>query len=253
MTLLGTQIRETWFHLRLLLRNSYFMQLALTTPLVFLLLRRLASAHTADPTAWMDACTVGMWSTTATAVGLIGFQRFEGTLEHLVMTPRPLSTVLAPMVSACSLLGFVGLPLVIALSYFLDLPIRIEHPMWWACGVLLLTIACASCAFCLSGLFVITRHALVYEPVLIAPAMLLTGVAIAYDRLPLFGKVAGFAFPVTGAVQLLHHGVGAADNGSAIGWAVQSLLAAAAFVLSARVLLRFAESKARQDATLALS
>lgn len=249
-------LREAWFHLRVLLRNSYFLQLSITAPMVFLALRGLVSANSprADDFAWVDAIAAGMWSTTAATVGIIGYQRFQGTLEHLVLTSRRLWTVLGPTVFSCPLLGLLGVPLVYGASYLLGTPPRVDQPLILPLGVALLLIACAACSFCLAGLFIITRHALVYEPLIIAPALLIAGVVISPDRLPAVGQVAGLVFPLTGAMQVLHAAVVSNMSAPEVAmWTTQALSTSGVYILAARMVLHVAEAKALRDGTLTLS
>ncbi|HZE40870.1 MAG TPA: ABC transporter permease [Stackebrandtia sp.] len=244
------------FHLRQLTRNSFFVQLAVTSPVVFLLLRYLvargAHAHI-DATAWVDAVVVGLWTTTTTATGIIGYQRFQGTLEPMLLSPRSPGAVLTPVVVSTALLGTVALPVTLGLVTILHGAPGVSSWPSLLDGFALAVIGCAASATCLAGLFVLTRYALVYESVLLTPVLLLSGAVAASDRLPEWALWLSWGSPLSGAVRVLHAAATGIDHAATGWWTAASLLASAVHLLAARVIMRLALRRARRDGSLALS
>ncbi|QHC64275.1 ABC transporter permease [Rathayibacter festucae] len=249
---LGGVLREGAFHLRLLLRNAYFVQTALIAPVVFVVLR--VQAGRGGPALGVDGAVVGVWTVTAAAVGILGYQRSQGTLEQIALTPRPLGSALAPIPLACVGVGVLSIPAAVVGSWVLGSEFAPHSPALVALGLVLLFAACGTTALLLSGLFVLTPHATVYEPVLVAPVLLLSGAVIDRAQLPVPLQLLGVVDPLTGAVKVLHEGVSGGASGGAVAlWCVQGLLASLLSALLARLILRTALRRARLAGTLALS
>jgi ABC-2 type transport system permease protein len=245
-------IRELVFHVKLLLRNGYFVQTALAAPAVFVILR--AQAGLPSGLLWADGSIVGIWTATATAVGILGYQRAQGTLEQIVLTPRRLGTALAPIALACTALGAVSVPAAIVTSILFGGWPAPSNPLIVLLGIVLAFVACGATALVLSGLFVITRHALVYEPVLIAPVLLLSGVVIARDEFWTPIRLVGYLFPLTGAVEILHSGIEGNSTLPMLAlWFIQVIITSLGLVGIAAWILHVASRRAAQAGTLALS
>ena len=245
-------LREGAFHLRLLLRNAYFVQAALIAPVVFVVLR--VQAGQGGPGLGVDGAVVGVWTVTAAAVGILGYQRSQGTLEQIALTPRPLGSALAPIPLACVGVGVLSIPAAIVASRLLGVRFAPHSPALVALGLVLLFAACGTTALVLSGLFVLTPHATVYEPVLVAPVLLLSGAVIDRAQLPVPLQLLGVVDPLTGAVQVLHAGVSGDASGDVVAlWSAQGLITSLLSLLLARLILRTALRRARLAGTLALS
>jgi ABC-2 type transport system permease protein len=103
--------RMLGFHLRLFAKNSYFGQLLITTTLSAVALQHLAALTSHAPpdgTVWLRAGIVGTWTVCSVAAGLIGYQRFQGTLVHLVLSPLPAGRVFLALVASASVFGLVA-------------------------------------------------------------------------------------------------------------------------------------------------
>lgn len=243
---------EFVFHVRLLLRNGYFVQTALVAPAVFVILRGQVGMRAEH--LWADGAVVGIWTATATAVGILGYQRSQGTLEQIALTPRRLGTALAPIALACTALGVVSLPVALVTPLLFGGRPAMSNPWAGVAGLILVFVACGSTALVLSGLFVITRHALVYEPIIIAPVLLLSGAVIERQALPMLLQRLGELHPLTGAVTFLQAGVSGGVPSTTLAMsAFQVTLTSLLLVGIATWVLRIAERKALRSGTLALS
>ncbi|QRZ61411.1 hypothetical protein [Rothia sp. ZJ932] len=116
-------LRMLAFHTRLFASDSYFVQLMITSTVTILLMQYVASFASHSPesasSAWLRAGLVGTWCTVA--AGLIGFQRFQGTLVHLVFTPTCAGSTLLPLIGSASAFGLLAFPLTGLLAWVLRL------------------------------------------------------------------------------------------------------------------------------------
>lgn len=241
---------ELRFHISQLLRNGYFLQLALIPPVVFVVLRLMT--RTTDTTAiWADGTAAGMWTTSVAAVGIIGYQRAQGTLEYLVRSPRPLAWTLSPLAIGCSILGMLSIPITALIVVFAQGGLYVAQPFSYVLSIALTLVACSVSALCLSGLFVITRHAIVYEPVLVAPILLLSGAVVPFGQLGQPWQSVALLHPLTGAVALLREAT--EDTSFSAFWLGQVSVTAIMLVVIASLILHTADKRVRVEGTLQLS
>lgn len=110
-------LRMLAFHTRLFAGNSYFVQLMITSTVTILLMQYVASFASQSPesasSAWLRAGLVGTWTVCTVAAGLIGFQRFQGTLVHLVFTPTRAGSTLLPLIGSASAFGLLAFRLLV--------------------------------------------------------------------------------------------------------------------------------------------
>jgi ABC-2 type transport system permease protein len=189
------------FHGRQLLRVPFFVHQAFTAPLVFEWLRAIGlegSGTAIRGDLWLLSGVAGMWSTTTLAVGIIGFQRFQGTLEHLAMSVLRPGTVFGALAVSATLIGLPGFPLAFAAQALTS-----GHPVLRWSDVLVVagaSIACAASSSVLAALFVLFRSATVLEPLVLTPVWLVTGVVLPLTALPGWLVPVALAHPLTSTV-----------------------------------------------------
>lgn len=238
------------FHVRQLLKTPFFLQTALLAPLSFGLLKWLgySGAQVAvTDSFWVEISIAGLWASTTTAVGIVGFQRFQGTLEHLatsVLQPRSVFTALT---AAAAALGLLSVPIGIALQLFATGSVHFSLSS--VCSILLAAVACVASAGVLASLFVLTRRATAFEPLLLIPVWLLSGVVIPTQTLPGWIQAVAWLHPLSGAVRVEH----ATTIGEALAAAGGSAMVSLAWIFLAGRLLSAATKRARAEGTLALS
>lgn len=266
----------TWLQLRQLLRVPFFVETAVLAPLSFGVLRVLGiagaqhrgEAVTVPALLWFEIAVAGLWASTTTAVGIIGLQRFQGTLEPLVMSPLPARRVFASLTTAASCVGLVAVPVGLGVQAATG-TVPAVTPAVLAALALAVAACCASAA-CLAALFVISRHAVALEPLVLVPVWLLTGVVVPVTLLPAWAQTIAWAHPLTGAVALARSvapgpsaeataGLAVTELAGlpapAVGavYAAASLVTAAVWLALAAVLLRIALRRARVAGTLGLA
>ncbi|MCI9888615.1 ABC transporter permease [Micrococcales bacterium 31B] len=241
------------FHLALFARNSFFVQLMLTSTLSVLALQAiaaLASDSPADGTAWLRAGMVGMWSVSTVAAGLIGYQRFQGTLVHLAMSPRSLASTLTPLIASAASFGLLALPTAAAAAWVLRLPFAPISAVGLLVGGTLLWASCLVISFVVAALFVLTPNAITYEGLLLVPLVLLSGIFGIPESIRAWVAPLSYLVPTTHAVAALL-GAGTVD---AAFWtrAGLGLLVSAGWLGGAVWLIRRVAKKATRDGTLEL-
>lgn len=233
-----------WFSVRAALRTGYFVQLMVTSTISVLALQLLA-AHASGISAgdaWMRAGLIGTWTTATVSAGIIGFQRFQGTLAHLALTPRRPMVVFAPLVVGPAALGLVSFPLAAVVSFALDVTPRMPGFLAGVAGIFLYWLACLSLACTIASLFVLTPNAITYEGLLVIPLVLLSGIfGLPENQLAV---AASYALPTAGPVKYLL-GV----EGDALELLISAATTLAWFAL-AGLCMRSALRKARVTGTL---
>lgn len=248
--MLSVITRMTRFHLGQLLKTPFFLQTALLAPLSFGLLKWLGSAGAGvavSDSLWVDTAVAGLWASTTTAVGIIGFQRFQGTLEHLAASVLSPGRVFGSLTAAAAALGLLSIPVGIAVQLLATGSVRFS----WASliTILLAAIACVASAGVLASVFVLTRRATAFEPLLLMPVWLVSGVVIPAQVLPEWLQALAWLHPLSGAVRVEH----AETTFEAVAGAAGSLVASLVWLVLANRLLSAATRRARVEGTLALS
>ena len=105
-----------------------------------------------------------MWTTTTCAAGIIGFERYKGTLVHLVMAPVGALRSLAAVVCAAASFGLVAFPVAWCTWALLSTSVSFTGPGWevWArlaAGALMLLVGCLALSLVIAALFVLTPNA----------------------------------------------------------------------------------------------
>ncbi len=251
---LGAGIRGCWFQLRSLASTTFFIQNAALTPVCFALMKIVALyalgnkfGSGLDATSiWIDAAIAGLWSTTTTAVGIIGYQRYLGTMQYLATSVISPSAVFLPVVASAALLGIIGFPLSL-----LTVAICAHHAMAVSglqiLGYFLAMLACVASASVLAGIFVLFRRATAYEPLILLPIWMLCGLVTSIDIFPMPVRVIAFLHPLTSAVWVAH-----ASSFSPTVWLITALCVCLSiiFLYTASRMLRYAIKLATQDGSL---
>lgn len=238
------------FQTQILLQTGFFVQQACLSPLTFfffLYLPSLASDRQVSQNIWLQAAIAGLWASTICAMGIISYQRFQGTLEHLAISPLNSVTVFSPLCIAATTIGLLGVPLSILCQFLFTKTFTVH-----VTDILALSVAypvCAVSGLLLAAIFVRTRDSAVFEPILLAPVWLLSGLVIPFVTLPEWLKPVALLHPLTGAI-----GISSADTPQVAAlWALQALAVCLIYALLASWLLRRALRAAHKDGSLGLA
>lgn len=243
-------LRMLGFHLMLFSRTTYFVQLLTTSTLSILALLALAAfAYGTDPSEiWLRSGMVGAWMVTTVAAGLIGFQRHQGTLVHLVMSTRTPASTLLPLVASASTFGVLAFPLAAAVSTAIGMPPAIGHAPTLAAGGLAFWLGCLALSCSIAALFVLTPNAMTYEGLLAVPLVLLSGVVGPLHSAPSWVEAPTFLLPTSTASRVL-----LSPDESPMFHLVLSIAASAVWFLLARWALGMALRRATERGTLEIA
>lgn len=249
------QLRMTWFQIRQYVSVPYFIQMmAFSTAGVTILQVLAYRAWGGDPrTMWMRAGIIGVWTTSTSAAGILGFERYKGTLVHLVSARINPLRALAAVVSAAATFGLAAIPLAWVVWSLATWStgglgvVSVGGLLRGSFGIILLWASCLSITFVVAGLFVLTPNAIAYEELLLQPVLVLSGILFTQQRPPAVVDWFAYLIPFALPARVLLTGV----NGTAlvfdVVWAVASSVAwfVAAGLAGRSVLLRV-----RKTATL---
>lgn len=235
------QIRMTAFHVRQFVSVPYFIQVMVVATLTTTLVQYLAfnAWHGVTPTVvWVRGGVIGLWSTATCAAGIIGFERYKGTLVHLVLAPVGALRSLAAVVSAAASFGVLALPLSWATWSLLSW--SVHAPSWRrlagvTAGTLMLWLGAVALSLAVAALFVLTPNAISYEGLLLVPVFLLSGLTFLGSGAPGWLQPLSRLLPVGLPVQVL---LGGPVSVSALaGWTCSTLAWAALAGLLGRAAL----------------
>lgn len=178
------QWRLSVFFLRQFLSVPYFLQLMVMTTIAATIVQFAAySAWGAiTPTqGWVRAGVIGMWTVATTSAGIIGFERYKGTLVFLVLAPIGAWRPLVALVSSAALAGLGSFPLAWATWAVLAQSVTFTVTDLAGCGriaagILLLFLGCLALSLAVAALFVLTPNAIAYEELLLVPVFIASGI-----------------------------------------------------------------------------
>ena len=239
-----------WFHARLFGRNTYFSQLLVTSTLAVLALQVLAAHANGvpdDEPIWVRSAIVGTWTVCTVAAGIVGFQRFQGTLVHLVMTPGSPTRTLLPLVGSAATFGLLSFPLAALTAAVFGYAPRISSWPALLAGAVALWGACLAVSAVVAAVFVLTPNAFTYQGLLGVPLILVSGVFGVPTGLPEPLLAVTYGVPTTAAVRLLLE----QPSGPRFAWlVVLSLASTLLWFVASRSAMRRALDRARVTGTL---
>jgi ABC-2 type transport system permease protein len=169
------------------------------------------------------------------SAGMIGYQRFQGTLVHLLMSPLPPERVLLPLLGSASVFGLLAFPVSALISGAGGMPVGVGNGVWLMAAVLVTWLACLALSWCVGMLFVLTPNAMTYEALLGIPLVLLSGVLVPPATVsPVLDAVAHL-FPTRSAVEALVASVSGGPLGPAM---VESVAVSVVWLMLGVVLAR---------------
>ena len=196
-----------------------------------------------------------LWSSNLWGSGYaIEYERYEGTLPALFLTPASRAAVVlgyglgstAVYVLPCALI--VGL-----LAWLSGVQLQVAHPLAALVAVVALVGASFALGYALAGFFVLTRRANLLANSLQSPIYLLSGMLVPVAALPGPLRFLAGLFPISQGMSALRATLLAgADLGDIGGALVRLVILSTVLVLAGTLLLRRVEHDAKNGATLDL-
>jgi ABC-2 type transport system permease protein len=253
-------LRLVWiswlFHIRSLTTSGFFLLISFLQPLIFATIAfYIFKAGQKEGTllyAALGAGLMGIWSSTLFGSGgAIQWQRWLGTLESLIVAPPPFIFVLAPLTIATSTIGLYSLASTLAWGRILfGIPIDLAHPWLFALAVPATVVSLGFLGLVLAATFILYRHANALSNLLEYPVWLITGLLVPLSLLPGWVNPISWALAPTWGVRAIRDAALGGDALPAIGMCAAL---AVVYLVIGSVALRYFETLARRQATLALT
>jgi ABC-2 type transport system permease protein len=202
--------------------------------------------------AALGAGMMGIWSTTLFGSGgMIGWQRWQGTLELGVAAPPPLVLVYLPFSLANSFVGAYSLVATLLWGRLLfDVPLSFAHPAQFVLAVAVAVVSLGLFGLLLASTFILYRHANALSNLLEYPVWIASGLVFSISLLPVWTRPISWALPPYWGIEAIRH---AALGGPVWGPIGMALLLGLVYLGIAAYTLRWFEHLARARATLALT
>ncbi|QTJ37483.1 multidrug ABC transporter permease [Dolosigranulum pigrum] len=182
-------LRLCWFHFKLYTKNSYFVWLPISSTISIFLLQYLgayASGTLASSNIWLISGTFGMWASTTTAAGSIGFQRYMGTLQYIVNTRIDDRVSVAAAITPASTYGLLAYLVALVMSVILRVGIH-GLTIGTVLAIISLWLSALIMSLFIAAFFVFTPNAMTYEELIMIPILLLSGLfSLQLVQLPIF-------------------------------------------------------------------
>jgi ABC-2 type transport system permease protein len=249
-------LRGLVFHLKSLSQSSFFILVTLIEPVIFASIAfYMFRAGGRAPTllyAALGAGLMGIWSSTLFGSGgAIQWQRWQGTLELIVVVPPTLLQVLLPLTFATSAIGLysIGATLLWGVLFF-GMPLQLAHPLMFVVALVVTVLGLGLLGLVLASTFVLYRHANALSNLLEYPVWLTTGVLVPLSLLPGWTHVIGWVLAPTWGIRALR---AAALGGDPWFGIAMSVVLGSAYLVVGGLCLRLFERLARDRGTLALA
>jgi ABC-2 type transport system permease protein len=244
-------------HAKHLSRSSLEITIALLVPLVQATLAVYLFRAGSEPHRLLEATVgaglMGVWSSVLFGSGgAIQNQRWQGTLEMIMLAPRPPALVILPITLATAITGTYAMVATLLWGRLLyGIPLDFAHPLAFAVAVPVCILALGMFGLLLAATFVLMRNANALANTLEYPIWLVSGMLVPITVLPGWTTPLAAVLPTTWGARAVRE----AATGSGPVWPSLGICLAislACLILGA-VAMTYVERRARTAATLALA
>ena len=220
-----SELQMLRFHTSMFLTTPFFLISVLGSCFSFSLFKIFSMIQgSSNHSFWVYSSIATIWASTILSTGIIGYQRYQGTLDYLFISPKGIANIFYPIIFSATTLGLVlGVPCSILLSLFFGVPIILSINEILA--LFFSTVACASSSLVLSSLYVLTKN------------------ASSFENFPLPMRIIAYLHPLTPAVKLIT----SATVQDFFLYSVVCLILSIAYVFLGRFLIQLAFSNLRKD------
>jgi ABC-2 type transport system permease protein len=246
----------TLYHYKNATQSLFFILTSILQPVIFASIAFFMFREGGHPAtllyAALGAGLMGIWSTTLFGCGgAIQWQRFQGTLEMLVVAPAPLPAVLLGITLATAGTGAYAMLATLIWGWLLfGVPLTFASPLVFLVAVVVTVVSLGLLGLVLASSFVLYRHANALSNLLEYPVWLVSGLLVPISLLPGWSHPIGYVLAPTWGVMAVR---AAALGGNALGPIAACIVLSLVYLLLATVLLQYVERLARRDASLSLT
>ena len=244
------------FNVKQLTRSGLFVFTSVIEPLIMATLAYYLFQAGRQPGSLLysalAAGLMGVWTSTLFGSGgVVSWQRWQGTLESVVVSPPPFISVLFPLTVATASIGFYSLAATLLWGRLVfGIPLEFEHPFLFALAVPVTVVSLGVLGMVIGSSFVLYRNANALSNMLEFPVWIVTGVIVPLSLIP------GWVHPISWVLAPTW-GYEAVRNAALGGEVAEGLLMCAALGVVyfgvAAWFIRLFEIRARERATLALT
>jgi ABC-2 type transport system permease protein len=198
---------------------------------------------------------LGMWGNTIQSSSWsIGYDRMNGTLEAIMVTPAPLASV---VLGRCLWNSFIGLLNALAVflvaNFAFGIDITVRDPLGFAAALLLTLISLSILGMVFGAFYVVTRASSALFQMLEFPVYVLSGAVYSLAILPGWARPFSFIIPATWGSEALKIATFSGYNPLGVGyWGALGLLllSTVTFLLLSLRLFSYLEKRAKISGTL---
>jgi ABC-2 type transport system permease protein len=243
-------------HTRQLSRSPFEIATALIVPVVQATLAVYLFRAGGEPGRLLEAAVgaglMGVWSSVLFGSGgAIQNQRWQGTLEMLMLAPRPPALVIFPITLSTALTGTYAMLATLLWGRLLyGVPLTFAHPWLFLVAAPGCVLGLGMFGLLLASTFVLMRNANALANTLEYPIWLVSGMLVPLTVLPGWTGPIAAALPTTWGARAVHE----AASGGPVWPSLGICLAISLGCLAAGALMMtYVERRARAAATLALA
>jgi ABC-2 type transport system permease protein len=195
-----------WLQLKMRSRSAFDGALAIAWPIFFstsiFLIYRQQTDTTSLLAASIGASVMGIWTAaTTTAASSLQNERRQGTLELLVLAPRPLALTVVPIILSMATIGIYSLVATLLWGKFvLGIALVISNVPMFILGCVVIAVTVAAMGFILALGSVRYRTSWALGAVVELPVWLICGFVVPLSILPAWVAPISWAIPITWAV-----------------------------------------------------
>jgi len=245
-----------WLQLKQVSQSSFNVLTSTLQPVIFAAIAfyMFRSGRSGESLLYasLGAGLMGIWSTTLFGCGgAIGYQRFQGLLEPMIVSPTPLVLVLLPITLATASTGiYAMLATLLVGAVVFGVPLHFASFGLFLVAVVVTVVSLGLLGLLMASTFVLYRNANALSNLLEYPVWLVTGLLVPLSLLPGWSHPLAYVLAPTWGVQAVR---AAALGGNAAGPIVACVALGAIYLVGSAVALGHLERLARVRATLSLA
>ncbi|SNT41162.1 ABC-2 type transport system permease protein [Asanoa hainanensis] len=249
--------RATLLHVKQLSRSQFEIATALFVPLVQATLAVYLFRAGTEPHRLLEAAVgagmMAVWSSVLFGSGgAIQNQRWQGTLEMLMLAPRPPALLVFPITLATAVTGtYAMIATLLWGGLVYRIPLDVADPLAFAVSVPAAILGLGMFGLLLASTFVLLPNANAINNTLEYPIWLVSGMLVPITVLPGWTGPVGAVLPTTWASRAVRESV----TGSGPVWPSLGVCLALSLgcLVAGALVMSYVERRARANATLALA
>ncbi|SCL38735.1 ABC-2 type transport system permease protein [Micromonospora rhizosphaerae] len=243
-------------HTKQLTRSPFEIATALIVPVVQATLAVYLFRAGGEPGRLLEAAVgaglMGVWSSVLFGSGgAVQNQRWQGTLEMIMLAPRPPALVIFPITLATAVTGTYAMLATLLWGWLLyGIPLTFAHPLLFLVAVPGCILGLGMFGLLLAATFVLMRNANALANTLEYPIWLVSGMLVPLAVLPGWTGPIAAVLPTTWGARAVHEAASGGPVWPSLGICLAISLGC---LVAGALMMTYVERRARAAATLALA